>query len=111
MLKAASIQLHEHDRRIFWGVFSVFVLASLAYFTFLGMTIGAALERNHAERDITTTTTHLATLETKYVAEVGSIDLALAHEKGFIEVTDPHYLSSGSGGIGLTLRDKNSTHP
>lgn len=111
MLKAASIQLHEHDRRIFWGVFAIFALASLTYFAFLGMTIGAALERDHAERDITDTTTHLASLETKYVAEVGSIDLALAHEKGFVEVTDPRYLSSGSGGTGLTLRDKNSTLP
>jgi len=35
MLKAATIQLLEHDRRIFWGVFAVFALASFSYVTFL----------------------------------------------------------------------------
>ena len=75
------------------------------------MTIGAALERNHALRAITDATTHLAALETKYVTEVGGIDLALAYEKGFVEVTDPRYLSSGPVGAGLTLRDKDPTLP
>lgn len=104
MVKSVLLQFEEHDRRIFW-IFVVFFVFSLSlYIYFLGVSVFAVIERKGAEQRSASITANVMSLESRYVEMSKKIDLALAHERGFVEITAPVYINGTQKGETLTIR-------
>ena len=107
MARAYAGKFNEYDRHLFWGLVVLLLLTLAAYLYFLSRTVFAVVERNHAEKAIVATTANLSTLETKFVALDQNIDLALAHQKGFIDINQPTYITIAVPKQSLSLRTGN----
>ena len=104
MVKSVLLQFEEHDRQILY-IFVVFFIFSLSlYVYFLGVSVFAVVERKGAEQRSASLTASIMSLESRYVTMSKRIDLALAHERGFVEVTKPVYISGTKKGETLTIR-------
>ena len=104
MIKTVLAQFEEHDRRIFWGFVALLVMSLAVYVYFLSMSVYAVVERKGAESHSNKINSHLSQLETEYVALDKQIDLALAHERGFADISVPKYLSTKSPEKTLSIR-------
>ncbi len=104
MVKSVLLQFEEHDRRIFWIFVAFFIFSLSLYIYFLGVSVFAVIERKGAEQRSASLTANIMSLESRYVTMSKKIDLALAHERGFVEVAAPLYVNGGQKGDTLTLR-------
>ena len=68
------------------------------------MSVFAVIERKGAEQRSASITANIMSLESRYVEMSKKIDLALAHDRGFVEITAPVYISGAKKGETLTLR-------
>lgn len=105
-MKSVLLQFEEHDRRIFWIIVAFFVCSLSLYIYFLGTSVFAVIERKGAEQRSNSLTANIMNLESKYVMLNKQIDLTLAHDKGFIEVTAPLYVSATGGEKSFSLRSR-----
>lgn len=106
MIKTVLSQFEEHDRRIFWGFVSLLVMSLAVYVYFLSMSVFAVIERKGAESKSNKINSHMSMLESEYVTLDKNIDLALAHERGFADISVPKYLSVGLPEKTFSLRTK-----
>ncbi len=104
MIKTVFLQFEEHDRRIFWGFAFALVMSIAVYVYFLSMSVFAVIERKGAETQSGKINSHMSLLESQYVTLDKHIDLALAHERGFADISVPKYLSVGSPEKTFSLR-------
>lgn len=107
MVKSVLYQFEEHDRRIFWVSALFFIFSLSLYIYFLGISVFAVIARKGAEQHSASITANVMTLESRYVAMSKKIDLAMAHEHGFIEVSAPIYVNGSAKGETFTLRTTN----
>ncbi len=104
MVKSMLLHFEEHDRRILW-IFVLFFICSLSlYIYFLGVSVVAVIARKGAEQRSAAITANIMSLESRYVTMSKHIDLTLAKERGFVEITAPIYISGAGVGDTLTLR-------
>jgi hypothetical protein len=108
MVKSVLLQFEEHDRRIFWISVVFFVCSLTLYIYFLGVSVFAVIERKGAQQRSAALTSSIMSLESRYVTMSKKIDLALAHERGFVEVTSPIYVNGAASGESLSLRTTHS---
>ncbi len=104
MIKTVLSQFEEHDRRIFWGFIMLLVTSLAVYVYFLSMSVFAVIERKGAESYSNKINSHMSMLESEYVTLDKHIDLALAHERGFADISVPKYLSTVSPEKTFSLR-------
>ncbi len=104
MVKSVLLQFEEHDRRIFWIIVAFFVCSLSLYIYFLGVSVFAVIERKGAEQRSASITANIMSLESRYVAMSKKIDLALARERGFVEIVAPVYVNGAQKGETLTIR-------
>ncbi len=104
MVKTVAAQFEEHDRRIFWVLFGVLGFCVAAYLYFLSVSVYAVVARKYAEQQTEKTSTALSALESQYVDLDRNINLALAHEQGFVDVAVPQYVSRAEAPRTFTLR-------
>jgi hypothetical protein len=104
MVKSVLLQFEEHDRRILWIFVAFFIFSLSLYIYFLGVSVFAVIERKGAEQHSASLTANIMSLESRYVTMSKRIDLALAHERGFVEITAPVYVSGAQNGESLSLR-------
>jgi hypothetical protein len=93
MIKALVYQFEEYDRRIFWILSAFFFAALLCYLYFLSVSVYAVVSRKSAEQEMMSVSSRITELETSYAELDKHIDLALAHERGFVDVGVPEYVS------------------
>ena len=104
MFKTLAAHFEEHDRRIFWTL-SVFVLGALAaYLYFLSISVFAVVARKSAEAQFRTLNAEISHLESTYASLDKEIDLAMAHDRVFVDIAVPQYLSLGKSETVLSLR-------
>lgn len=108
MIKTVFLQFEEHDRRIFWGFALLLILSLSVYVYFLSMSVFAVIERKGAESRFSKINSHMSLLESQYVSLDKHIDLALAHERGFADISVPKYLSVGTPEKTLSLRTESN---
>lgn len=104
MIKTVLSQFEEHDRRIFWGFIALLVMSLTVYVYFLSMSVFAVVERKGAESRSNKINSHMSMLESEYVTLDKHIDLALAHERGFADISVPKYLSTVAPEKSFSLR-------
>lgn len=104
MIKTLLSQFEEYDRRIFWGFVIFLVMSLTVYVYFLSMSVFAVVERKGAESQSSKINSHMSMLESEYVTLDKHIDLTLAHERGFADISVPKYLTTGSPEKTLSLR-------
>lgn len=108
MVNTLISQFEEHDRRIFWTFAFLFALVLGLYIYFLGVSVYAVIARKQAERESVQTNAQISQLESSYVALDKNISLLLAHERGYSDISVPHYISQEVTKRALTLRDSDS---
>ena len=94
----------EYDRRIFWILAGLCIAAAFSYIYFLSFSVHAVIARRSGEATSEKLMTEIAQLESQYVALDKRIDLALAREEGFVEVSAPRYVSTEEATRSFTLR-------
>ena len=104
MVRSVLLQFEEHERRILWIFVAFFIFSLSLYIYFLGVSVFAVIERKGAEQRAASLTANIMSLESRYVTMSKRIDLALAHERGFVEITTPVYVSASKKGETLTIR-------
>lgn len=109
MFNTVRTQFEEHDRRIFWALMVFGGCAVLLYVYFIGVAVVSVVARKEAESELGRMTAEVATLESTYATLDRTIDLALAHKEGFIDVAAPRFVSTESRTDGLTLREDGMT--
>lgn len=92
-MRSITKQYSLYERTVTWTLMFFVAVALLAYCYFLTLSVFAVVERNHAERKIEEAKGHLALREKEYAELRQKITLAVAKERGFIEVATPAYLS------------------
>ena len=75
-------------QRLFYIIFSLFILLIASYLYFVSNTIFNIIERKTAENDIRTLTSQTAELELEYFSLSNKINLELAKQLGFYEPTN-----------------------
>ena len=108
MIKTVLSQFEEYDRRIFWGFVTLLSVSLAVYVYFLSMSVFAVIERKGAESRSSKINSHMSSLESQYVTLDKHIDLALAHERGFADISVPKYLSVGASDKTFSLRTEHS---
>jgi hypothetical protein len=104
MIKTLAAQFEEHDRRIFWTLSVLALVALASYLYFLSVSVFAVVSRRSAESEFRSLNARIAQLESTYASLDKEIDLALAHERGFVDIAVPQYLSLGKTENVLSLR-------
>lgn len=84
------------DKRMFLGLFAVFAVLTVSYVYFIGAIVFNVLERKTVEADIRNLKSNVGHMELQYLSLNNSIDLALAHEKGFEEPKNLYFASRQS---------------
>lgn len=92
MVKALLTQFAEHDRRIFWTLSTMAFVFLASYIYFLSISVYAVVSRRSAEAEASTLNAKIAQLESQYAVLDKNIDLAMAHDRGFVDITVPKYL-------------------
>jgi hypothetical protein len=106
MIHAILLQFEEHDRRIFW-VLALLLIACLSFYIyFLSVSVVSVIARKTAEQATVRLSADVSMLESEYVVLDRVINLSLAHERGFSDITAPRYISQNTEGGTLTLRDE-----
>ncbi len=108
MIKTVLLQFEEYDRRIFWGFALLLVVSIAVYVYFLSISVLAVIERKGAESLSNKINSHMSVLESEYVTLDKHIDLALAYERGFADISVPKYLSVGSPEKSFSLRTEHN---
>ena len=108
MWKTAILQFEEYDRKIFWGLSTLLLLAVFAYLYFLSISVYAVILRKSAESEAERLSAKVSLLESEYVKLDKRISLDLAHEQGFIDIAVPRYISRDASHDTFTLRDATS---
>lgn len=108
-MKSVLLQFEENDRRIFWVSILFFICSLSLYIYFLGVSVFAVIERKGAERQFSTLTASISNLESKYVVLDRKINLALAHDRGFVDISVPQYVASDATEKTFTLRTEQSS--
>ena len=103
-MKSVLLQFEENDRRIFWVSVIFFICSLSLYIYFLGVSVFAVIERKSAESRYATLSASISTLESKYAVLDRRIDLALAYERGFVDISVPQYIVSDATQKTFTLR-------
>ncbi len=106
MWRVLLSQFETHDRRLLWVVMSCIVLALSAYVYFLSTSIYGVIARKEAEAEITLLSAKVSALESHYAVLDKSINLELAHARGFVDISVPKYISRDEVRETLTLRNK-----
>lgn len=84
---------YERRAQIFWLMISIIVCLAGVY-CYAAMAIAHHVaERQDLEREITTLTVEQGDLEFTYLALQNKIDLSMAYQYGFQEVSKPVYVS------------------
>jgi len=91
------------EKGIFWSMtFVVFVLLGL-YLYFVSTSVINVLMREEYAASISKLHSEISIIETQYVNQRVSINMALAEELGFHEVKNSHFVIRSAGS--LTLRE------
>lgn len=93
MFNNIILQFEEHDRRIFWILGGLLALVLASYVYFLGVSVYAVIARKQAQLYTGKINSQISQLESQYVALDRNINLALAHERGFSDISVPRYVS------------------
>ncbi len=73
-------------------------IASLLLYAYaVNAAVRNTVARGALETQVGTLTTHLSEMEFTYINEKNKVDLGLAIERGFTEVTHPTYISRTAG--------------
>lgn len=105
MHRALRRQFEAYDRRLFWVALSLIVSSLLMYVYFLSLSIYGVIARKQAESQIASLSAKVSSLESRYAVLDKSINLELAHERGFVDVGVPKYISLEGTRDTLTMRD------
>ena len=105
MINEFILHFETHDRRIFWILALCIGAAISLYIYFLSVSVYAVIARKHAETLGARTSAHISELESHYVALDKTIDLALAHERGFSDISAPIYIAHEAPRATLSLRE------
>lgn len=105
MVKSIIAQFEVHDRRIFWSILTCTGIALALYVYFLSVSVYAVVVRKQAESDSERLAARISILESQYVALDKKIDLDLAHQLGFIDISVPRYVSKADTQGTLTMRE------
>lgn len=108
MFKAALFQFNEHDRRFFWAFVGLLSVAIAAYVYFLSISVYAVVARKTAESESRVINAHLSQLESSYAEIDRRINLALAHDQGFLDIAVPKYITHRENTKTLSLRTDTS---
>ena len=109
MVKALLLQFEEHDRKIFWTLSMLLFVLLAFYIYFLSISVYSVVSRKNAEAETSSLNAHIAGLESTYAVLDKNISLALAHERGFIDITVPKYLSGEESQTALSLHTGHSS--
>lgn len=90
-------QFEEYDRKIFWALVFFGAATLFLYVYFVGIAVVSVVARKATERELGRMTAEVATLESEYASLDKSVDLALAHREGFVDIASPKYLVRGLG--------------
>ena len=104
MVKVLLTQFEEHDRKIFWTLCTLVLVFLSLYVYFLSVSVYAVVSRKSAENTAGTLNARIAQLESEYAILDKHIDLALAHERGFVDIAVPKYLFRDKPESSLSLR-------
>lgn len=90
-------------KRVCVSLFGLILCVSVAYGYLINQTIENVVVRQKAQTELSTVNSRLAELEAKHIALASKINLEYAHSLGFIEVTQPEFVSYVSGPGSLSL--------
>lgn len=99
--------IQNHKRKIFFLLVVILLSFVVLYGYFLNMVILHVVAREAAMEAISTLDTRLSELEFTYIEKQNSIDIELAHERNFVNVEAPLFVSRDSG-QNLTLLSEQS---
>lgn len=108
MVQVLLTHFEDYDRRIFWSLSASILVLLGFYITFLGVSVFAVVERKHAEAQADTLNAGVAQLESQYAVLDRHINLAMAHNRGFVDIAVPTYLYRDKPEIALSLRSETS---
>ncbi len=87
------LQLNTLYKRLFIGCSVALLVLAGMYGFFLKQTIASVVERRLLEHERAELAARVSTLEARYIAIGESVTIARAHELGFVNVTEPHFVS------------------
>ncbi len=82
-----------HERLIFWAFILLIGFFAFLYGLFLQGAVRAVVERKQALDEQVLVVARVSELEARYIALQDAFDLAYAHEKGFVDVPNPIFVS------------------
>ncbi len=106
MVNTLVTHFEDNDRRIFWVLVALLFAVITAYVYFLGVSVYAVVDRKQAEQRTGVMNAQISQLESQYVSLDKNIDLALARERGFLEIAVPRYISQAAPKSAFTLRSE-----
>ncbi len=100
----ATLAQNDFNRRIFYTIFSLFLLVGGLYLYFIGNIVFSVLERKTVETQTKVALQAVNELEIQYLAKDNNINLALAESLGFKEAKSALFASRTNLGESVSLR-------
>ena len=79
------------EKRIFWTLFSTFILLLVSYGVFVNNAIMNAVGEQRLDKDIVTLNSDVNTMEFQYLSMKNNITLDLAISKGFVSISETKF--------------------
>ncbi len=83
----------ELEAKIFKTICAAFVVCMCMYVYVVGQTTFSVIERKELENDSQVLMSYISSLELDYLSKSSTVTLALAHERGFIDVSPQAFAS------------------
>ena len=91
VIKSQIDKIEHREKKIFWGLFSMFVFLLLFYGFLVNHTIINAVHQNQLEKDITALNSEVNSMDFQYLEMKNNITHELAVSKGFINLTGTNF--------------------
>ncbi len=99
-----ALAQNDFNRRIFFTIFSLFLVVGGLYLYFLGNIVFSVLERKTVESQTKVVAEAVNELEIQYLAKDNGINLSLAESLGFNEAKSALFASRANAGASVSLR-------
>ncbi len=103
IIKKQIEKIEYREKKIFWSLFSVFVFFVASYGFLLNSAMMNAVSKQNMERQISSLSSDVNSLEFQYLNLKNSITLELAQSKGFILVPSDKFAVIDSAQKNLSL--------
>ena len=94
------------ERKLFFGALSLLLTVFASYVYFVSASIVHVVVRKEINHETTEMSSYVSELESTYISSKRSVDIVLAREYGFTDVTEKIYIDRTPASLVLSRNDE-----